>query len=204
MALVTLDEIKSWLGIELTNTTHDDTLTLIRDSVEASVLSYCDTTFALTPVVGELLDDNKSDTVITRNHPIASVQKVTIGVDNDQAGGSELDPSEYQVLPECITLKSLHGPRGRARVLVDYTYGYDGLPNDVKLAIIQATEAEFRRKGRKSVGLGGRAKKDESETFRGDLSAWDEKTGLPKEIVYKLAPYRSFEFPTQPMATRNL
>lgn len=207
LQFVTLDQIKEWLLIELTETKYDTVLTLFGESVETAVLNFTETSFALAPVVGEIIDANESDVIAPQNSPIVSVQNLYFGGDTDGTGGSLVDPLQYRVTPDAIVLNN-QGPRGRNRVRIDYTWGYDGAPPDVIVAILQGVEAEFRRKGRKSIGIGGRSKKDESERYTsaggGDGSAWDPKTGLPKEIVAKLKVYQRFEFPTQPMATRNV
>jgi hypothetical protein len=88
-------------------------------------------------------------------------------------------------------------------VRIDYTHGYTSLPSDVKLAILLGIEANFRRKGNKTIGMTGRTKKDESEGYSSGPGAWDTKTGLPKEVAM-LNPYKRYEIPTQPMAQRNL
>jgi hypothetical protein len=202
MALVPLDTIKEWLNI--TNNDHDVTLTLIRDAMEAAVINYCETSFALEVVTHEILDGNRSDVIVPRFYPIVSVQGVYLHVETDGTGGTQLETTDYRVADDAIVLSRLKTPFARSRVRVDYTWGYDGLPSDVELAIVQAVEAEFRRKGRKSIGTNSRSKKSESEGFANDVSSWDAKSGLPKEIAYKLQPYKSsFEFPTQPMAQRN-
>jgi hypothetical protein len=204
LQFVTLNEIKGWIGIELVNTEHDTVLTLIGEAIEQSVLNYTEAQFALQTVVGELVDGNQSDVITPRNAPIHSIQGLYFGSESDGTGGDLVDPADYHVGEDAITMRHIGSPRGRYMVRIDYKWGYDGVPSDVKLAILQASEAEFRRKGRKSIGLAGRSKKDESERFSGgDSSAWDTKTGLPVEVVSKLRPYKRFEFPTQPMATRN-
>lgn len=204
LQLVTLNDIKTWIGIEILNTEHDAVLTLIGEAIEKSVLNYTETQFALQTVTGELVDGNQSDVITPRNAPIDSVQGLYFGVESDGTGGNLIDPADYSVSEDSITMRHIGSPRGRYMIRIDYKWGYNGVPSDVKLAILQASEAEFRRKGRKSIGIGGRSKKDESERYTGgDASAWDKKTGLPVEVVSKLRPYKRFEFPTQPMATRN-
>jgi hypothetical protein len=213
-------DVKPWLGIDVAETKHDAVLTTILKSVEKSVLNYTEAAFTQQVVVGELLDGNDSDTITPRNSPIASVQQVVFNVQTDGTGGNALDQASYylpkdmdEIGPDYegddprgssgILLRHMGTPRGRGYVRVDYTYGYDGVPPDVKHAILLAIEADFRRKGRKSIGTAGRSKKDESERFTNSMTGWDKKTGLPQEVVYKLNPYRVFEFPTQPMATFN-
>lgn len=205
MAFLDLNaDIKPWLGIDVSNTTHDSVLNIINASVEQAVLNFTEAQFVLTPVI-EILDASKSDQIVTREFPIDSVTAVFFDVQPDGTDGNLIAADEYQVLPEAIILAfGRHTPFGRSRVRVDYTHGFDGLPDDVFEAMLLAVEAKFRRKGRKSLGIGSRSKKDESERFTDSITAWDKKTGLPVEVVYMLQPYKRYEFPTQPIAQRNV
>jgi hypothetical protein len=201
-------DVKPWLGIDVSNTTHDDVLTLMRDSVEQAVINYIENDFDAHVVTNEILDSNGSDTIVPIHEPLLSVQAVYLHVETDGTGGDQLDTESYHVKDatsgSAIVLKGFRQPRGRAIVRVDYTYGYSSVPPDVKEAILLSIEAKFRRKGRKSIGLSGRSKKDESEQYAGGgQGSWDTKVGLPIEVVAMLNTYRKFEFPTQPMATRN-
>lgn len=205
MAFLNLNtDIKPWLGIPVLTTIHDDVLTIINNATNQAVLNYVETDFALHTQVNEVLDANQSDVIIPKNIPIVSIQKIYLETATDGSGGSLLDPTYYQLVSDTIVLQGIRTPFNRSRVRVDYTWGYNGLPADVKLCMLQTVEAEFRRKGNKTLGLGGRSKKDESETFKSDLGDWDDKTGLPKVLIYKLTPYKCFEFPNQPMAVRNV
>lgn len=199
------DDVKPWIGIDQAVTEHDAVLTIIRDSVEQSVANYCEHEFEEKEAV-ELLDGTMSDVITPENWPIVSVESMYFNTNIDGTGGNLVDATSYDVRDYGVVLgNSVMTPRGRGRIKLEYTWGFDGLPPDVKLAVLQAIEAEFRRKGRKSIGIGSRSKKDESERFTSDASAWDMKTGLPKEVIGKLNAYRQGpEFTTQPMATRNL
>lgn len=200
-------DIKPYLGVPVSTTEYDSLLTLFRDSVESAVLAYVETAFELTPVVNEILDSNGSDTIVPRNSPVRSVEAIYTSVNSDGSGGNILDPEFYRVDTDGITLRAINQPRGRFFVRVDYTYGYDGLPPEVKHAMLMGIDAEWIRKNDKSVGTGrgARSKKDESESGgSGGGMGWDTKVGLPNEVIAKLQTYKqSFEFPTQPMATRN-
>jgi hypothetical protein len=197
-------DVKPWLGIDVSVTTHDAVLTVIRDAVEQSVVNYVEHEFEAS-FDEEVLDSTKSDVITPPNWPILSVTNLYFYTDIDGSGGQLIDPTQYDVRDYGVVLAPhLMSPRGRGRVKLAYTWGYSALPSDVKLMILQTIEAEFRRKGRKSIGSGGRSKKDESESGGSDFRAWDQKTGLPKEVLGKLNTYKQGpEFTTQPMATRN-
>lgn len=201
MALVTLNEVKDWLGIS--GTEHDTVLTIINNAMSQAIINYCETDFVKHEDQVDILDGNRSDVILTREIPIIAVHEIRYFVEPDGSGGEIIDSTKYQVLPEAIVIPDLPTPNHRARVRVLYDWGYDGVPDDVKLCALQAVEAEFRRKGKKSLGGGARSKKDESETMATDNTSWDAKTGLPTVLVSKLTTYKRFEFPTQPMAQRN-
>lgn len=196
-------DIKPWLGIDVSETKYDSVLTVIRDSVEQAMLNFTEATFDLT-AVSEVLDANRSDQIVPAEFPIDSVTQIFFHVLPDGTGGELIETTSYQAKVGSIILQDLYTPKGRSLVRVDYTYGYDGIPDDVHEAMLLAIEAKFRRKGRKSIGLSGRSKKDEREGFTETAGAWDPKTGLPTEVVYMLQPYKRYEFPTQPIAQRNL
>jgi len=211
MAFLDLNtDIKPWLGIDVVNITHDAVLTIINNAMEQAVKNFTETDFELHPGTVEILDANESDIILPHNVPITAVSELAFYTLADGTDGQIIEATDYQVREEGIILQNIHTPFRRSRIRVTYTWGYDGLPDDVKLMLLQAVEAEFRRKARKSVGTGGnsgaaRSKKDESDRTGGTaLGAWDKKTGLPKELVYKLTPYKRFEFVNSPMATRNL
>ena len=201
MSLTTLQEVKDWLGI--TDGSHDTTLGIINSAMNDAIINYCETDFQKHENVTEILDGNKSDMICPRETPILSVSEIRFWVEPDGSNGELIDPLLYQVLPEAIIIKNLPTPRYRSMIKVVYDWGYESVPSDVKLCALQAVEAEFRRKGKKTLGGGSRSKKDESETINTDSASWDIKTGLPMALASKLNVYKRFEFPAQPMAQRN-
>ena len=199
-------DIKPWLGIDPAETKHDVTLTILRDSIEQAVLNFTELSFETVGPVMEVYDANESDQVVLQNIPVQSVSAVYFGTNPDGTGGSLVDASSYaaELDTGLIKFQCQYTPKGRKTVRVDYTYGYASLPPDIKHAILLAVEADFRRKGSKSIGRTSRAKKDEREGFAGGAAEWDTKTGLPNEVVFKLQTYKRYEMPIQPIATRNL
>ena len=203
MALIDLaTDIKPWLSIDQTDTKHDNTLNVINEAMSQAVINFVEHDFSL-KTVEEYQDGNQSDVILTNNIPINSVSAIYFWTNTDGSDGSLIDPSHYQVRDTEIVLRDYPTPFSRARLRIDYVWGYDGLPADVKLMLLQAVEAEFRRKGNKTLGGFNRSKKDESMSTLSDNDSWDKKTGLPSVLVYKLESYKVFEFPRQPMAIRN-
>jgi hypothetical protein len=206
--LVTLNDIKTFLGIPLVNTEYDAILTVFQESVEQSIINYCQTDFATHAIVGppgEILDGGRQDVLIPKNFPIISVERVYFNVNVDGTGGYQLGSTDYFYDEGSITLRSQHAPFARGIVRLDYTYGYAAVPGDVKAAVYQSVKAEFQRYKKNSEDISSRSKGDESESFgTGNSGAWDPLTGLPRQIVAKLQAYRLYEFPNINMAQRNL
>lgn len=203
MALIDLTaDVKPWLGIDPTDTRHDAVLTVINDAMTQAVINYVEHDFSLKADI-DVLDSNAADVIVTRNIPISSVSAIYFHTNMDGSGGELLETENYHVRETEIVLRNFQTPFSRARIRVDYIWGYDGLPSDVKLMLLQAVEAEFRRKGNKTLGGYSRSKKDESENKSASDGDWDTKTGLPTVLVYKLESYKVFEFPRQPMSIRN-
>jgi len=197
-------DIKPWLGIPALSTSHDSVLTIINEAMEQAILNYTETDFAEHTVTNEIHDANESDVIIPRYTPVRSVQAIYLYSDVNGVNGSLLDSARYYLVDDTIVLNGLKTPFGRSLIRLDYKWGYTGLPADIKLCMLQAIDAEFRRKGAKTLGVASRSKKDESESLNSGVGEWDEKSGLPKVLAYKLSSYKSFEFPNQPMAARNI
>lgn len=194
MSLVTLNEIKSFLGVN--NNDQDALLTMFQESVEASIIGYCETDFASHVVTGEVLDGNRSDIIVPKKCPIISVQALFIYVD-ETGVGTELDTDSYTVDESAITLKSLSTDGRRSSIKINYTYGYSSVPADVKMCVYQSVKAEMQRYSQNTENITSRSKEGESEGYGG---AWDSLSGLPKQIISKLQRYKIIEFPNVPSA----
>lgn len=192
MALATLTQVKTFLKIPLDYTDDDVQLQAFIDSVSSQIKNFTECSFEPVVVTREMLDGIQADIIVTKSTPIISVQKVIFGCDVQGNGGIELEPSAYYNTESVIKLRYAQSPRGRGFVRVDYTHGYSTVPADVLMALYQAVKAEMGRFNGDTEGLGSIRKQDESVNYNG---GWDDKTGLPKQIVSKLQPYRSYGFP---------
>lgn len=205
MALTTLADLKTFLGIAQSDTTQDALLTMFKDSVEQSVIDFCETDFTSKAITNEILDGGRQDVIVPKMCPILSVQGVWIGTQADGSGGIQLDATrDYYADENAITLRYGLLPFARGCVRVDYTWGYNGVPANVKMCVYQSVKAEMQRHQRNTEDLSSRSKGDESEGYgTGSSGVWDELTGLPKTIVAKLQGYKRYEFPSTSMAQRN-
>lgn len=199
MSLVTLANIKAYMGI--TGSAEDDLLTILQESVEQSVLNYCEVAFAPTVVTNEIYDGSRADIIVPQNCPIRSVQQLIFDCMPDGTLGTVMvQGTDYYFDENCITLVTRSTPFYRGNIRIDYTHGYATVPGDVKHAIYEAVKANYQRRKRNAEDVGSRSKMDESESY---TSAWDKKTGLPASVVSKLQSYRVYEFPNVNQAQRN-
>lgn len=201
MALATLQEVKDWIGgFDPADTSQDARLNLMLSAADKIIKDYCETEFVPTAETNEVLDGTRSDVIVPKNSPIISVQKVVFNVNTLGQGGTQLATDEFYFTPDAIILSARMTPQGRGLVRLDYTHGYASVPEPVKMACLMAVEGTYRRLTRGTLGLSSRAKEGESESY---LSAWNLESGLPKEAMALLVPYRSIEIPVQNMAQRN-
>ncbi len=211
MAAVTplagLNDVKNWLGIDLGVTTFDAKLSTMLLAVSKKIIEYCGDDFQkhIIGAPGEVMDGTRSDFLQPRILPIISVEAISLHVDVTGLGGLDLDPDEYEAQPGGIQLKRLNSPQGRSNVLIQYTAGYETVPEDVAMATLLGVEAFNLRLTNKRIGISSRQKgtgagQQEQEQY---LKAWDPDSGLPMEAVGLLQSYKMFEWPAIPVPARN-
>jgi hypothetical protein len=203
--LTTLAENKTYLGIALSDTSQDAIIEIIRPAIEESILLYCDTDFTQkeTPAGGEIHDGIQSDMLVPFNFPIISIDAVYLGCDPSGENGTLLVVgTDYYVDADdgSVILTGNTTPFRRGSCRLNYKWGYVAVPKGVKLAVYQCVKAELQRRKRNTEDVSSRGKDGETEQYG---KAWDDKTGLPKQILSKLDQYRSREFPQAGMAQRN-
>lgn len=200
MSLVTLADIKVYMGIQPSDTGQDALLTIFQEAVEQQVLNFCDCSFESTVVEDEVHDGIRADIITPHNIPIISVQEVAIDVLPGGNGTPLVAEQDYYHDENAITLIFRQTPFYRGAVRISYTHGYASVPADVKLAVYEAVKANYQSRKNNREGVASRRKQDEAEGYTG---AWDPRSGLPTSVVGKLQTYRVIEFPNVNMAQRN-
>lgn len=199
-AIITVASAKAWLGI--TDSSQDAVLTTIVAAVNEAIETFCDVSFTDNTVTNEIHDARRQDLIVPEFWPIISVQRVAVGVNPDGSGGTDLVAGTDYVLRDGeIALVGRSLPQGRGLVAVDYHHGYAAVPAKVTMAGQLATEAYYRMKSNKTVGIVSKSKEGESINYQ---KGWSQQWGLPSESIGLLQEYKLVGIPSgTSMATRN-
>ena len=77
MALCTLSDLKSWLGIDTLDTSKDTILTMIINSVSKKYENYCGTKLEETTIVNELYEGSgNTNSLVLNNLNVSKVNKI--------------------------------------------------------------------------------------------------------------------------------
>ena len=138
LSLVTKEEYKSYVGINSTNS--DDVIDAIIPKVSNYVKTYCRRTFI------DYVDDYKVEAtnagygsaIVLKEYPLLSVSSVDYSEDYGQTYTSLVEFTDYIVDLEEGNIVSLSDdfPKVLNGYQITYTAGYEELPEDLKLAIL--------------------------------------------------------------------
>jgi hypothetical protein len=143
MALVSLDDAKTALGIDAGDTSQDATLTAQIEATSMAINNFCDRIFVVQTYRDQLRDAYGvyGEPLVTRQYPImvddSGVPVVAVSEDS-----GALDAAFLEVYPEQGALYRLDASMlpaawGAALVVVDYTAGYTAIPPDVMGACLE-------------------------------------------------------------------
>ena len=146
--LVTLEQIKTYLGI--TGTDHDDTLTYLGGVVTAVVQKE----------TGRVLEPTDFTDTFIRQQRIWLQEYPLIQIDEIRANGDVWDPDRVFADPnvghlfyQTGSFKSDDFPRIET-LEIDYRAGYDPLPMDLEIIVLDSVEMLFNQKQNGDAGLG--------------------------------------------------
>jgi hypothetical protein len=196
--LVTLDQVKAALGIDPTDTSQDAALQQHITQVSAAIARYCDRVF-----VQQVYRDQfravynwlaAGDPLMTRQNPIA-VDDTGLPLATITENGAIIDATAWDVNPNSGEFYRVDGALVTqwtgTTILIDYTAGFDPIPDDVQAAALEWLGVQWHS------GY-GRDPTLRSETIPDLITqVWDtgggsteSKTAMPASVEYLLCSYR--------------
>ncbi len=148
-AMVTLDEVKDWLG--RTGTGDDDFLQGAINDWSDTIESRCNRVIKSAIYADEIHDGGKI-ALIPRNIPVTSIASIEVD-------GAALEANEYTLDKESATIRMKSGHAfagGPGSILLTYTGGYSAVPGDLKRAVKQLVALEFYLSGHGTKALAKR------------------------------------------------
>lgn len=197
MALITLNQLKSHLGILLSEVKYDTKLTLFLEAASAWIETFCNRRFE-SATYTELLHGNRSNMINPLQWPITDVDELRISDDRAWSDASTLvDAANYGTDSEQISviLYSGYFSYGFNNVRLVYTAGYATIPADLQLAALWAAEWYYLHNTRGDQGRGSVGKQGESVSIL---------TDIPPMIKSILQLYRRIELPNSGLSVNNV
>ena len=145
-ALVTLADAKEWARVKSDDTTFDQIVTRLVNSVSAKFNEYTRRKL-LARDLTEYYDAESSTELFLNNYPINSVTSLHLDVDREY--GAETEETDYIFYAEegRLVLTDDYFPRGPKAVKIVYNAGYSSsaLPDDLELACLDQIKFLFNR-----------------------------------------------------------
>lgn len=178
MAIVTLQEVKTQIGMSANVVTDDARLELYRKAAEQFVKTYCRQDFEKKTKT-ESWKGGASVYYLT-NVPILSVGSILVD-------GVLITPNEYELSYDGLSV-SLHCNTSRGSIVnFTYTAGYDqdSMPSDLKLATLWAAEWFYLHQNRGDMGRTQVGKNGEGISIL---------ASIPPMILQVLDSYKRLDF----------
>ena len=199
MALCTLSDLKSWLGIDALDTSKDTILTMIINSVSKKYENYCNTKLEETTIVNELYEGSgNTNGLVLNNLNVTKVNKIEFLI-NDiwetvyeykelpditiDTYGMTIENSLGLIKMNCL-IPSKNGfdmltsnPNYTVKypnVRVSYVCGFNPVPSDLSFMCIKSSARQFTQE------IGGKLLVQKEEVF--NAKTWYE-TDLSKASV---------------------
>lgn len=159
--LVTLDEVKTWLGFSPTNTSCDASLQMLITSFSQYVLNRTGrASFKVVQQYSEVYDGNGNSRLFLDNTPIVSLIDVLIGLysvplsSGVSVPGIFIDRSKKSIvfrnsgfyLTPPLSIYPYRFMPGEGNVQVTYTAGYSAVPYDLQEIVIETVAQNYKRK----------------------------------------------------------
>lgn len=160
--LITLEEYKAAAGIS--STTNDARMSSLITSVSQLVKTYCGHSIVdhyVNPKCETVnIDSTRTKSIQLNEGPVRSI--ITVEVRNNTSEAYRiLTDSEFYIDPDIDSLYYLSGgysafwPTGLGAVKVTYTAGYDQVPADLRLAVIDLVDYYYKDEHKQRYTLSG-------------------------------------------------
>lgn len=194
-SLITLDDAKGWLGIDLSNTDYDFKLITFINSSSDKIEAYLDRKLCKKEYTARI-DGNRNIRFVLPNFPVSTISSIAVNPKWDFS--NPVDPDNYRWSDDgVVTLKQSLLPRGNSNMQVVYEAGYvtplssiqtgDTLPSAIKMACIEFVKYLFSLDSDERYGISSRNKQGQSINY---------VAGIPAEITQMIEEYRRIEFDT--------
>lgn len=159
--LITLNEVKPWLSIEVTNHNSDTLLSSLISAASGWVSNWINRDI-LSASYYAILDGSGSNRQMLGDYPITAVSSLKInGNTIPQAVG--FYDNGFRFDDKSIILKGYRFERGASNIEVSYTAGYATVPQDLKQVTIELVGYKFKEMTR--IGLGSKGIAGETTVF---------------------------------------
>ena len=196
MALVSLDDAKTALGIDAGDTSQDATLTAQIEATSMAINNFCDRIFVVQTYRDQLRDAYGvyGEPLVTRQYPIM-VDDSGVPVVAVTEGGAALDAELLEVFPEGGAIYRLDAALvpsawGAALVTVEYAAGFDPIPADVQGACLEWLTARHNAIGRDPALRSETIPDLITQVYAGDAGAGTSGGAIPPGARDLLAPYK--------------
>lgn len=177
--LVSLDQVKAWLGLTDPTQTEDDALlSWLITAASAFIGNWCGRDFVSRGYI-ETRDGTGGSRMPFFNTPVGSVDGLLIDNRPIPPGDPVLMPG-YHFTPTMLMLNGFTFSRGYGNVVIRYTAGLSGIPSDLEQACIELVGQRYRDRDR--IGLS-------SKGMAGETTAFIQKD-MPDSVRTALKPYR--------------
>jgi len=191
-ALVDLDTMKNWLGIDLLNTDFDFKIELFINSASKKIETYLNRKLSKRQYTVRK-DGVRSAKIVLRHYPVGTVTSLSLS--NDWDFTETVDTANYIFSEDgVITLRELVAGRGNANIQVVYEAGYvtplspiqtgEALPSDIEMACITFVKWLWNIDHDERMGIQSRDKQNQNTTYI---------NGIPKEVCDMIEDHRRVE-----------
>lgn len=187
-ALVSLDRLKSYLGIPVSYTEKDLVLEDIINASSAKIESFIDRK-VLSRQYSEIQDGRGTDRIVTRQYPLQQTLEIwddVTGMFSDQ--NNKIDPALTAIEGDGIGIVLLGKRRfskGVMNIKIVYEAGYNSVPYDLEQACIFTCEYMYEVRSDRAIRTTSKSKSGESESY---------SDNLPQFVVDMILPYQRMDF----------